>query len=280
MTKVIGIYKITSPSGKVYIGQSWNILRRIWAYRAGKCSKQRKLFHSIMKYGWDNHTFEILHELPVDVEQSVLDTYEQLYMDQHTECGIELLNVRGGGSKGKPAKESNEQMVRVRKERGNYKHSEESINKIKASLIGNKRAIGGKGFTGKTHSTETREKIRQSRIGKPTFAGRSHSKETKDKLAQLKKGNTIWLGKTHTEESKKKIGAASKGRKHSEESLAKISAASKGVNNPRCKLTEQQVSEIKSKYVKHVYTSVMLAKEYGVSSSLIRTIIRGQAWAG
>lgn len=276
---VIGIYKITSPSGKVYIGQSWNIYRRIWAYRAGKCSKQIPLYYSITKYGWDNHKFEVIHELPPDVDQSILDNYEILYMQQYVECGITLLNVREGGSKGRPSKESIEKMVLSRREKNNYYHSENTIRKIAEANLGNKNALGNKSMLGKKHTDEARERISASRIGKPTFLGKKHTEEAKEKIAASKIGNKVWLGKTHTEETKAKIGAASKGRKHDEESLNKIKAASTGVNNPRSKLTEQQVREIKSKYVKGVYDSIKLAAEYGVSSGLIRGIVSGKVWS-
>lgn len=62
--KICGIYKITSPSGKIYIGQSIDIGRRKSSYkRLESCVKyQVKLYNSIKKYGWENHIFEILEE--------------------------------------------------------------------------------------------------------------------------------------------------------------------------------------------------------------------------
>ena len=44
------------------------------------------------------------------------------------------------------------------------------------------------------------------------------------------------------------------------------------------KLTEEQVKEIRSKYVPKVYTQEMLAKEYGVSRSDIKLIVNGNVW--
>lgn len=43
-------------------------------------------------------------------------------------------------------------------------------------------------------------------------------------------------------------------------------------------LTEEEVIEIRQKYVPREYTSVMLGKEYGVSQSHVRSIIRGERW--
>lgn len=46
------------------------------------------------------------------------------------------------------------------------------------------------------------------------------------------------------------------------------------------RLTEQDVREIREKYVPYVYTQEMLAKEYGVSRSDIKLIINGYIWKG
>lgn len=61
-----GIYKITSPTGKIYVGQSTNIIPRIRLYKNLHCKGQRKIYLSLKKYGWENHVFEILEECDVD----------------------------------------------------------------------------------------------------------------------------------------------------------------------------------------------------------------------
>ena len=57
-----GIYKITNPRGKVYIGQSINVERRFQEYKKLRCREQLLIFESLAKYGWLNHKFEILEE--------------------------------------------------------------------------------------------------------------------------------------------------------------------------------------------------------------------------
>jgi len=59
---MIGIYKITNPKGKIYIGQSINIKRRFNEYKRLNCSQQPKIYNSLLKYGSDNHKFEIIEE--------------------------------------------------------------------------------------------------------------------------------------------------------------------------------------------------------------------------
>ena len=58
---MIGIYKITSPSGKLYIGQSCDIKNRFRQYRSLSNTKnQTGLNNSFKKYGIKNHVFEVI----------------------------------------------------------------------------------------------------------------------------------------------------------------------------------------------------------------------------
>lgn len=99
-----GIYKITSPIGSVYIGQSIDIEHRWRSYSRMNLKTQRLLAKSFFEYGFCNHKFEIIHQLPFDVEQNILNVYEQLYIDLYNQCNVNLLNqqllVRRYASKG------------------------------------------------------------------------------------------------------------------------------------------------------------------------------------
>ena len=59
---MIGIYKITNPKGKIYIGQSTNIEDRWEKGHKYNCGSGKKLKNSLNKYGWENHKKEILEE--------------------------------------------------------------------------------------------------------------------------------------------------------------------------------------------------------------------------
>ena len=52
----------------------------------------------------------------------------------------------------------------------------------------------------------------------------------------------------------------------------------KGEEHWDAKLTEEQVIEIRNKYVPKIYTQEMLAKEYNVSRSTIKFILNGTIW--
>lgn len=64
---MIGIYKITNPNGKIYIGQSININRRFKEYEKLLCKDSKKLYYSFLKYGVENHKFEILEICNIDI---------------------------------------------------------------------------------------------------------------------------------------------------------------------------------------------------------------------
>lgn len=130
------IYKIESPSGSVYIGQTWNYSVRISFYERAKCKNQNKLYHSILKYGWDSHKISISHELPEDVDQNTLDLYETIYWKSYKDLGFNMLNLREPGSRGKHTDESRRKLSETKKRQ--YTENPDMFNSFKKSAIGKK----------------------------------------------------------------------------------------------------------------------------------------------
>lgn len=94
MSKICGIYKITSPTNNIYIGQSVNILGRFSKYKTLSCQQQPKLYRSLIKYGYENHKFEILCECPV----SELNEKEKYYIEHYISFNsAHGLNLQNGG---------------------------------------------------------------------------------------------------------------------------------------------------------------------------------------
>lgn len=87
---MIGIYKITSPTNKVYIGQSTNIEKRFKAYFKLRCKSQIKLYRSFIKHGVENHTFEIL----LECEIHELNNKERYFQDLYSVIGLKGLNCQ------------------------------------------------------------------------------------------------------------------------------------------------------------------------------------------
>ncbi len=124
---IVAIYKIISPTGKVYIGQTWNLKDRVRHYSKLRCEKQRKLYNSFIKYGFDAHKIEIICQLPQDVMQDVLNKYEQLYMDAYRDAGIVLLNLKEAGNNGKHCEETKRKMSAIIKSEKQRQVSRENL---------------------------------------------------------------------------------------------------------------------------------------------------------
>lgn len=92
-----GIYRIESPSGKIYIGQSVDLDARKRFYSFEVCKQQVKLYNSIKKYGWATHKFDIIIECPPG-DLNELEAYYIKHFDtMDTPHG---LNLRAGGDSG------------------------------------------------------------------------------------------------------------------------------------------------------------------------------------
>lgn len=87
-SNISGIYKIISPSGKIYIGQSIDLYRRLKSYFAPNSNKNQKILrHSFNKYGVEKHKFYIIEECDI----SLLNERERYWQEKHIDS---LLNCR------------------------------------------------------------------------------------------------------------------------------------------------------------------------------------------
>jgi len=131
---MIGIYKIISPTNKIYVGKSINIENRINEYKyIGRRKLQHKLNNSINKHGLENHIFEIIEECTLEN----IDEREIYWIDYYN-CVYEGLNLKHGGEGGK--------------------HSQEIKDKKSKSM------------TGKKHTPETKKKMSQSKKNHPMYS--------------------------------------------------------------------------------------------------------------
>lgn len=141
---MIGIYKLISPSGKVYIGQSWNIEHRLYEYENLKCKHQPKLLASLLKHGFKNHQFNVLHKCRKNVTQLWLDKLEIKHIKNHKLVGHQMLNIKDGGSRGKHSNETKLKISKLMKGRTLTK-----AHKLKLSKLNSGE---NNPFYGKTHS--------------------------------------------------------------------------------------------------------------------------------
>lgn len=128
----IGIYKITSPSGRVYIGQSVNIENRLSSYRHLKCLTQTRLLRSLKKYGFENHSFEIIMEC----EQKDLNFWEEYFIwDLDTFGTKNGLNLRSGGGSSLNSDETKKRMSEAQKGRVVSAYTRELIRNVNQGRI-------------------------------------------------------------------------------------------------------------------------------------------------
>lgn len=105
---MIGIYRITNPKGRVYVGQSVDIEKRHKNYQTlANCKSQLKLYRSLVKYGFSNHIFEVVEECKVEE----LNTTERCWQDFYNVL-VEGLNCRLTATKDKSGKCSKESIER------------------------------------------------------------------------------------------------------------------------------------------------------------------------
>ena len=185
---MIGIYKITSPSGRVYVGQAIDVEKRKVQYEKGCCKTQRRIYNSISKHGFSNHVFVVVEECSLEN----LNNRERYWQDFYKVISEEGLNCK---------------LTKTVDRKG--KHSEDTKRKMSEAKIGIKwkeedvvkRAISN---TGKKRTEETKQLIRDKALG------RKRSEESKEKQ---RKANTGKKDKLITCPHCKKVGGNS-GMKH------------------------------------------------------------------
>ena len=95
---MVGIYKITNPKNKIYVGQTIDWDRRKQDYKYLNCSNQNKLYNSLLKYGWSNHVFELIEECSL----GELNNRERYWQDYYNvlEEGLNLKLTQFGDKSG------------------------------------------------------------------------------------------------------------------------------------------------------------------------------------
>ena len=158
---MIGIYKITSPTKKVYIGQSVNIEKRFLSYKGYNCKNQNILYNSFLKYGVSKHKFEILEQC--DMNQ--LNDKERYYQDLYSAIGKSGLNCRLTKSSDRSGSISEFHKQKISDSNIGRKKSLDSIEKFKETL--NKKYKNGylNPNKGRKLSEETKKKMSIAKKG-------------------------------------------------------------------------------------------------------------------
>ena len=191
---MIGIYKITNPNGKIYIGQTIDFERRIKHYKLLKCKEQPRIHRSLIKYGVEYHTFELIQEC----NKKSLTILERFYQELYKSTDKNGLNC-----------------ILVATDEFSGGHSDESKKKISDKLKGRKANQNSIDAVIKYNKERILTDESRIKLGNGN-RGKKQSAEWKDKLSKARKGLK------RTEETKNKISESMSGRKLSEEHRLKL----------------------------------------------------------
>ena len=145
---MVGIYKITNPEGKAYIGYSREIKVRWKSYENVNFQSNTLLKNSLKKYGPENHIFEVIEEIKLTKDTygkntAVLRKRER-YWIKELDTFNNGLNSNGGGS-------------------GCNSHTAESKRKISEANSKPKPADFGANRKKWQHTEEYKEKVRNAK---------------------------------------------------------------------------------------------------------------------
>jgi hypothetical protein len=216
---VCGIYKIISPTGHIYIGQSVDIYKRFAAYKHLQCKTQPRLLTSFKGHGVDSHKFEIIHICEEKELNDLEKYYVELYNCFNTPHGLNLIS--GGGSYGKRSEETKKknseankgekhpqfgckQSIEVVRNRSEKNRGQKRTDEQKKRIDAANRHRGNKYCLGRKHTEETKIKMSIA------VTGRKYSEERKQKMSEMAKGKPIppafsFKGKSHSEQSKHQL---------------------------------------------------------------------------
>lgn len=214
---IIAIYKIVSPSGSVYIGQTRNFYGRMSQYKGASVKNQVHLYRSLLAHGFERHTFDVVESFEPEIDQSVLNDREWHWWNFYKLLGFRLMNIKEPGNQPKQSEEtklkiglSNKGKIRT------FKRSPDAIEKQRKFMLGNKYKLGFK--------ISPAHKLAISKANK----GRRLSDETRRKISISKTGcGNALFGKKYTDDEKATISARNKKRIITPEMRFRMSEPSK-----------------------------------------------------
>ena len=210
------IYRFTCKlNNKSYVGQTMRPERR---YRDHCNAEGDSYIHNaIRSHGLKNFEYVIIetveHEDPVEFKH-ILNEREKYWISYYDSYNNGYNNTPGGDGSAFWKHSGDHKRFASYSFKGRN-HTEESKEKMRQSKLG--KYDGEKNpMYGKTHSQEAREKLRQARLGKSSgMKGKHHTEDSKEKNRQSHLGKydgekNPMYGKTHTENARKIMSEASK----------------------------------------------------------------------
>ena len=202
-----GIYILTAPNGKQYIGKDSNLPNRSNRHLAGK-GDARALHNAINKHGANNFEVEVIRY--PGISSAALNAVEMWKIKQLGTKNPKGYNLTDGGEGlVNPAEYTRQKMSQWQKGKPKSEITRQKMSKAKKSL------------QGKPKSEITRQKMSKAKKGKNNpFYGRKHSEESRRKMSKAlsvennpNSGKTAWnKDRTHSEETRRKMSKKQKER--------------------------------------------------------------------
>lgn len=271
------VYIHTSPSGKKYVGQTCQNLKKRWGENGKRYleKKNDKYIHpafarAIKKYGWDNFNHEVVAN---NLTKEEADNFEKLFIEKLNTMNPKYgYNLKDGGSNGSLSEETRKKISESHKGNKNYMYGKQMSEETKQKL--------SESHKGKMVSEETKKKISESLQGENNYLyGKHLSEETKQKISESHKGKTL------SDEHKRKIGEAVKGEKHplygkshTEETKEKMRKSHigllTGVKNPNARKIAQY--DLKGNLIRIWDSMSDSARELGINYQNIYRCCKGE----
>lgn len=175
------IYKITSPSNKVYIGQTIDFNKRFIKYKKLQCKEQPRLYNSLAKYGYENHLIKIIEECNI----FSLNIRERFWQDNYNVIGKNGLNCILTKTNEKYAVVSDETKKRMSISKKGIKFSDEHKKALILSRIGIKLSEETKKKIGLAHKGKIISEEQKSNM-------RANLKKWADENGHPSLGKTPW----------------------------------------------------------------------------------------
>ncbi|AGE55661.1 GIY-YIG catalytic domain-containing endonuclease [Acanthocystis turfacea Chlorella virus MN0810.1] len=190
------IYRLTSPSGKSYIGQTIRTIKERFKDHQSQTSGCVAIYNAIQYHGWESMKKEWF-----EVPDEDLDFHEEMLIALLGTLSPDGYNLTRGGAYGKMCEE-------VKKKIGDAHRGKIITDDQKQKLsVAN---------LGKTHTDGAKQKISEATIGENNpFYGKTHTDESKKKMSEAKiKEKNPFYGKTHKDGTKNKMSESLRYGKH------------------------------------------------------------------
>ena len=211
------IYKISSPSGKAYIGQTCWWTQRMWKHANGK-SKCPGLNNAVAKYGWDRMHCEVIWEGP----EEKLDAMEIKLIREHD-------TVRNGynilpGGEFNPAKDpASLEKMRIGWQNGTTraKHAAAFTPEVRANMSASQKARCARDGNAQVRAAAAKG-LAKANLAKHSPAAKAKARATRERTRQLKAAGLIPRGRSSTS---KRAGNLRENCGHEEQAVSSESVA-------------------------------------------------------